>query len=114
MAGRMHPDEIETSADLARRLVAAQFPQWADRPIEYVESGGTNNAILHPAWQMLSGDAREALRKALVPDDATRAGGRGWALSTAIVALPYDVDRNPSMVAMSRLAVEEVLADHRR
>jgi aminoglycoside phosphotransferase (APT) family kinase protein len=44
-AGRMHADEIDTDASLVRRLLAAQFPQWADLPIEPVHSAGTDNAI---------------------------------------------------------------------
>ncbi len=42
---RMHADEVDTDASLVRRLVAAQFPQWADLPIGRVESAGTDNAI---------------------------------------------------------------------
>jgi aminoglycoside phosphotransferase (APT) family kinase protein len=41
----MHDDEVETDADLARRLLASQHPQWADLPIERVPSAGTDNAI---------------------------------------------------------------------
>ncbi|MGE0686285.1 MAG: aminoglycoside phosphotransferase family protein [Dehalococcoidia bacterium] len=43
--GPMHADEVPTSADLARRLIWAQFPQWADLPITPVQSSGTDNAI---------------------------------------------------------------------
>ena len=42
---RLHPDEIETDATLVRRLLAAQFPQWADLTITPVVSTGTSNAI---------------------------------------------------------------------
>jgi aminoglycoside phosphotransferase (APT) family kinase protein len=42
---KMHTDEIETDAALVGRLVAAQFPQWADLPIEPVRSRGTDNAL---------------------------------------------------------------------
>lgn len=45
MSNRMHADEVETDADLVRRLLAAQFPQWADLPIERADSAGTVNAI---------------------------------------------------------------------
>jgi aminoglycoside phosphotransferase (APT) family kinase protein len=41
----MHRDEIDSDVPLVRSLIAAQFPQWADRPIERVASGGTENAI---------------------------------------------------------------------
>jgi aminoglycoside phosphotransferase (APT) family kinase protein len=36
---------VLTNASLVRRLLAAQFPQWADLPIRPVESAGTDNAI---------------------------------------------------------------------
>jgi aminoglycoside phosphotransferase (APT) family kinase protein len=41
----MHPDEVETDAELVRRLLASQFPDWAGLPIERVASDGTDNAI---------------------------------------------------------------------
>jgi aminoglycoside phosphotransferase (APT) family kinase protein len=44
-AGKMHADEVETDVALVRRLLAAQFPRWADLPIEPVLSAGTDNAI---------------------------------------------------------------------
>jgi aminoglycoside phosphotransferase (APT) family kinase protein len=43
--GRMHDDEVDIDAALVRALVADQFPQWADLPVEPVESAGTVNAI---------------------------------------------------------------------
>lgn len=43
--GKMHADELETDAPLVRRLLAAQFPQWADLPIQRVPSAGTDNAL---------------------------------------------------------------------
>jgi aminoglycoside phosphotransferase (APT) family kinase protein len=44
-AQKMHADEVDTDVSLVRRLLAAQFPQWADLPIEQVDSAGTVNAI---------------------------------------------------------------------
>ncbi len=44
-AGRMHADELHTDASLVGRMLAAQFPKWADLPIESVASAGTENAI---------------------------------------------------------------------
>jgi aminoglycoside phosphotransferase (APT) family kinase protein len=41
----MHADEVHTDALLVRRLLAAQFPQWAGLPIEPVPSAGTDNAL---------------------------------------------------------------------
>lgn len=45
MPPRMHFDEVDTDASLVSRLLAAQFPQWAELPIEPIESAGTDNAI---------------------------------------------------------------------
>lgn len=42
---KMHADEVETDAALVGRLVAAQFPHWADLPVEPVCSRGTDNAL---------------------------------------------------------------------
>ncbi len=42
---RMHADEIETDVALVRRLLAGQFPHWADLPIEPVASYGTDHDI---------------------------------------------------------------------
>lgn len=43
--GKMHDDEVATSVVLVRRLLAAQFPQWADLPLASVPSAGTDNAL---------------------------------------------------------------------
>jgi aminoglycoside phosphotransferase (APT) family kinase protein len=42
---RMHADELDIDVALARRLLAEQFPQWADLPLSRVEPAGTVNAI---------------------------------------------------------------------
>ena len=42
---KMHADEVDTDASLVRRLLVAQFPDWADLPIEPVEPRGTDNAL---------------------------------------------------------------------
>jgi len=44
-AEKMHADEVDTDVPLVRRLLAAQFPQWADLPIEPVRPFGTDNAL---------------------------------------------------------------------
>ncbi|WP_043175325.1 aminoglycoside phosphotransferase family protein [Streptomyces sp. NRRL B-24484] len=41
----MHPGMHPVDADLVRRLVAGQFPQWAGPAVERVPSGGTVNAM---------------------------------------------------------------------
>lgn len=41
----MHAGEVAIDADLVRRLVDEQFPQWASLPLERVASYGTDHAI---------------------------------------------------------------------
>jgi aminoglycoside phosphotransferase (APT) family kinase protein len=41
----MHDDEIDIDGMLVRRLLAAQFPQWADLPLKPVRPLGTDNAL---------------------------------------------------------------------
>lgn len=43
--GKMHVREVDTDVALVDRLLAVQFPQWADLPIEPVHSAGTDNAL---------------------------------------------------------------------
>lgn len=42
---KMHTNEVDTSEPLVRRLLAAQFPEWAHLLLEPVRSAGTDNAI---------------------------------------------------------------------
>ena len=66
------------------------------------------------AWSFFTGEARAAFREALVADDATWARGRGWALSTALVALPHYRDSNPPLADASRRIIDAVLTDFGR
>ena len=42
---KMHVDEVDTGVSLVLRLLCAQFPQWADLPVEPTHSTGTGNAL---------------------------------------------------------------------
>jgi len=44
-AGKMHVDEVDIDVALVGRLLAAQFPRWADLSIVPFHSAGTDNAI---------------------------------------------------------------------
>src|SRR5260370_18107089 len=44
-AGNMRVDGVNIDVVLVRRLLAPQFPQWADLPITPVPSAGTDNAL---------------------------------------------------------------------
>ena len=66
------------------------------------------------AWNLLPVDARDTFRDGVQFDDAMWARGRGWALSIALIQLPYYKDTNPVLAANSRHVIDQVLADHRR
>ncbi len=42
---QMHADQVETSPELVHRLLIRQFPNWANQPIQMVESNGTDHDI---------------------------------------------------------------------
>ena len=65
------------------------------------------------AWSVLSSDTRDVFRRALPVDDATWTRGRGWALSVALIIIPYYRSTNPTLVAVAMRMIEEVFADHR-
>jgi aminoglycoside phosphotransferase (APT) family kinase protein len=63
------------------------------------------------AWTLFSGEGRDAFRAAVGADHATWARARGWALSVALIALPYYLDTNPQIVEGSWHAIRELLTD---
>ena len=66
---------------------------------------------LIPAWNLLPADARNVFRAALGVDDATWERGRGWALSTALIALPYYKETNLVLAESARHKLRELFAD---
>jgi hypothetical protein len=79
---------------LVRRLLAEPFPRWADLTIERVATAGTDNA-----------------RYRLGDDLAVRLSRIHRAVGQVELALPYYPHTNAVMVAASRHAIAEVLAD---
>ncbi len=65
------------------------------------------------AWTLLSGESRDRFRRVLSVDEGTWARGRGWALSVALIALPYYLDTNPGFASIARYTIDEVLGDHK-
>ncbi|WP_323373535.1 aminoglycoside phosphotransferase family protein [Plantactinospora alkalitolerans] len=50
--GGLRPDEVPIDAALVRRLVAAQFPQWAELPVRSVARSGMDNATYRLGEEM--------------------------------------------------------------
>jgi aminoglycoside phosphotransferase (APT) family kinase protein len=66
---------------------------------------------LLPAWSLFEEPARQAFRSAVGAGDDLWARGRGWALTTALLALPYYWDTWPAMVQRSQDKIAAVLTD---
>lgn len=81
--------------------------------IDFGLAGAGDPAVdMIPAWSFFDGAAREAFRESAGVDEATWARGRGWALSTALVALAYyRGGRNAYLEAMSNRVIRAVLED---
>jgi aminoglycoside phosphotransferase (APT) family kinase protein len=61
------------------------------------------------AWGLFSGESRDVFRAVLSVDDATWARGRGWALSQALIFIPYYLNTNPVGVGIARRTIDEIL-----
>jgi len=66
---------------------------------------------LLPAWNVFDGISRRRFREELETDDDSWLRGRGWALSQALIALPYYWDTNPGIVRQCSHALAQVLAE---
>ena len=99
---RMHEDEIAVDAALAERLIAEQFPQWADLPLRpwshkapTTRSSGSARSSSRRSCPRRHGGVEDARRRCArfrdLPevDDATWRRGRGWLLSRAVMILSY-------------------------
>ena len=127
--------KLDTDALTAAWDAALQAPTWHGPPVwthgdlydgNLLVEGGRLSAVIDfdvlgvgdpaceliVAWSLFSAETRDVFRAALAVDDATWARGRGWALSVALIALPYYETTNPVMVDNARHRIGEVLADH--
>ena len=79
--------------------------------IDWEAAGVGDPAVdLQVAWNTLSAAGRTVLRRSLALDEATWARGKGWALCTGLVALPYYRETNPDLAANARFRIAQVLA----
>lgn len=64
------------------------------------------------AWNLLPAHMRNTFRNALAVDHATWERGRGWALSNALIALPYYKDTNPVLANNARHVIQEIIEEN--
>ncbi len=63
------------------------------------------------AWNLLPSHVRDSFRKMIEVDDATWERGRGWALSIALIQLPYYKDTNPTLANNAQHVITEILKE---
>jgi len=64
------------------------------------------------AWSLFKPHSRKIFRENLINiDDDTWQRGRGWALSIALIKLPYYKHTNPVLTSLARRMIENVLKE---
>lgn len=127
-------DLIDTRAAAAAWEISVAQPDWSDPPVwvhgdlipfnllmrgdrlsavlDWAGAGlGDPATDLQPAWNLLPASARRIFRSELDVDEATWLRGRGWALWTGLVGLPYYKDTNPVFARNSLHRIRAVLED---
>ncbi len=61
------------------------------------------------AWNLLPAHLRKLFRSKLEIDDATWQRGKGWALSIALIQLPYYKNSNPPLAANALHVIQEII-----
>ena len=125
---------VDTVAVTAAWDAALEAPAWSGPPVwvhgdlspgNLLMVGGRLDAVIdfgglgvgdpacdmYVAWNLLPRGTRHVFRTGVGVDDATWDRGRGWALSIALIQLPYYKDTNPELAANARYVIAEVLAD---
>ena len=125
---------VDASAVTRSWEEALNAPEWTGKPLwihgdihpgNLIVAGGKITAVidfgclgtgdpacdLQLAWTFLNERSREIFRSHLAVDDAAWTRGKGWALSVALIALPYYLCTNPTIVGTSRRAIAEILSE---
>jgi len=99
----LHADLLPSNLLVDARGRLAGVLDWAAAGV------GDPSCELLAAWNVFPAGARGLFRELLVErlgvDDAMWRRGRGWAVSQAVLALPYYRDTNPGMVEMATRAL---------
>lgn len=67
---------------------------------------------LIPAWSLFDTTSRAVFKDALAVDANTWERGKGWALSIALIIIPYYLHTNPVLVSVAKRMIDEILGDY--
>jgi aminoglycoside phosphotransferase (APT) family kinase protein len=127
-------DEVDVEAVTGAWEEALRAPEWQRPPVGIHGDLIPGNMLVHEgrlsaildfaalcvgdpatdamvAWTFLTAETRPLFRAELGIDDATWARGRGWALSWALIALPYYLQTYSFIVRDARRTIAEILVD---
>lgn len=83
--------------------------------IDFGATGVGDPAVdLIVAWNLFPADVRARFRSQTGVDEATWQRGRAWALSIALIQLPYYFQTNLPLAENAHYVIGEVLADYRK
>lgn len=66
---------------------------------------------LIPAWCLFDTNSRIIFKEYLGVDEDTWVRGKGWALSIALIIIPYYLNTNPVLVSVARRIINEIIHD---
>ncbi|MEM9653620.1 MAG: aminoglycoside phosphotransferase family protein [Actinomycetota bacterium] len=99
-----------THADLSPLNVLCDANGRLSAVIDFGTVGVGDPAVdAYGAWNLLDEPSRELFRDEIGFDDATWARGRAWALSIAMIQLPYYHRTNPGLTAVSHQVLRQIL-----
>jgi hypothetical protein len=94
------------------REVIDQEPRNRDRPVDWSGLALGDPAVdCMVAWTLLDPQTRPTFRARVDVDDGTWGRGRAWALSIALVALPYYLNTNEQIATWARYAIDQAVED---
>lgn len=68
---------------------------------------------LIPAWCLFDADARKIFKETIGIDENTWARGKGWALSIALIIMPYYKDTNPVLMSVAKRIIGEITSNQK-
>ncbi len=66
---------------------------------------------LMPAWNFFAPETRQIFRKSLEVNETAWVRGRGWALSQALIYIPYYLGKRPQGVSHAFRVIDEIVAE---